>query len=343
MSGKVHKLKKYRAAMLRTNQGISGNFFQAIGKLLPFCTPALKSLFVAHGASTPQAKPDNRPLVNYIWVNHRKTETDPDNPICAIEMGNIKTAVNNANKYPDADFRLWVDKKLMDDYTVFCIESYIEDHSRSGNISLCNLQDIPDYAGDPYFVPLTPKDKGYLSCEFSRGGPRNVYSRADYARILVLDHCLQTEPGRSRIIYSDIDCPDIRLPEALALMRKHGVAIHDLGSDCVSHGYIGIAADNATVREKFSALKKATRKLAHADELGFPAFEKYLKKLRMPNNRWHDTIGLPDLLPDIGTAPCHVSYTPKRSFEAWRGVAMPANAQMAAAAPQQSPQPAQPL
>lgn len=257
----------------------------------------------------------DRPLINFIWINSREAESDPQNPVCSIELANIKSAVDNANKYPEADFRIWVDKKLLDDYSLFCLESFIRDHAKGGNVALHDLQEIPDYAGDPYFVPLKPTDPGYVLYEFNRVQPRNVYSRADYARILVLDHCLQTCADRSRIIYSDIDCPDIRLPEALPRMEQYGVAIYDMksrfsGNPSLSHGYIGLAADKPDVRKLFKFLKWETRDLAHQDYIGARAFEDFLFRMKLPFEKSHDKIGIPDLLPEMGTRPEPLFYTP---------------------------------
>lgn len=266
--------------------------------------------------ATPQPPASGRPLVNYIWINKSKAVANPANRACSINLANVMKATTNANLYPDADFRIWVDKNLLDEYSLFCLESFIADHARAGNIRIHNLQDIPDYANDLYFVPLDSGKQGGLSYMFnSRSSPRNVYSRADYARILVLDHCMKTAPEQNRLIYSDIDCPDIRLPEALATLDKYGVVIHDLGEGCVSHGYIGLVTDNEAVKTHFEPLKWETRRAAHDDELGFKAFDAFLTKLGMPNSTWHNVIGLTDLLPPIGALPGSISYTPKGKFE----------------------------
>lgn len=274
----------------------------------------------------------DRPLVNYIWINNQKTETDSEHPVCAMNLGNIKRAVDNANLYQTADFRIWIDKKLMDEYSQFCIESFIEENSRFGNIEVHDLQDIPDYAGDEYFVPVKPVARKMRSAAFpgldevqrsladdfsSRSAPHNVYSRADYARILVLDHCMKIFPDRRRLIYSDIDCEDVRLRDVLPKLRRYGVAIHDLGADCVSHGYIGIAANKPSIRETFNSLKADTCVAAHHDQLGFKMFDAFLGTLGMPNRTWHDVIGVRQLLPSMYTEPATISYKPAGDFNAW--------------------------
>lgn len=262
----------------------------------------------------PVKSQEDRLLVNYMWVNSHKTEMDTENPTCALNLGNIKRAIDNANRYPQADFRILIDKQLLDEYSQFVLEQFIDEFANTGNIKVHDLQDIKDYAEDPYFVPLTSGQKGFLKDAFSRSGDRNVYSRADLGRILVLDHCMQTEPARSRVIYSDIDCMDIRLGEVLPLLDKHGVAIHNLGSHCVSHGYIALATDNEDVKKYMPFLKADSIQTAHRNELGFTAFESFLNRLEMPNQDWHDVIGLDNLLPEMHTAPIRVDYTPRARF-----------------------------
>lgn len=287
-------------------------------------------------AAAADASGPSATLVNFIWINKDKTTAAPDNPSPMIEMQNIRNAVDNANKYPDADFRLWIDLKLMDEYTAFCIERFIDENAEHGNIALRDLQEIPDYVNDSLFTPPSSLGKGGLSRNFNiaayvkdRKGPGNVYSRADYARILVLDHCMETERKRGRIIYSDIDCPDVRLPEAEKLIDKYGVAMHDLSIFVPSHGYIGLNANMFPVRNHLRQLKYRTSEAAHKGHQGFRAFEIFLGALGMPNAHYHSVIGLKDLLPEMEIVPPHLDYAPPyKDFKKWQKM------QRAQAAPQ---------
>lgn len=257
-----------------------------------------------------QTKPqNNRPLVNYVWVNKQKSTINPSDPVCAIEMANIQRAVENANKYPKADFQIWIDKNLLDDYSVFCLESFIKDRARFENIRLQNLQNIPDYADDRYFVPMNFPD------ESNRTGPRNVYSRADYARILALDYSMKKWPERTKIIYSDMDCPDILLSKALPVMKRYGLAVYDFGEKVVSNGYIGISAHRKEIKGQFNKLKLDARTEAHKDHSGYRAFETFLEKLGMPIDQWHTKIGLPFLLPPVGWEIGPIMYAPPKRAE----------------------------
>jgi len=251
----------------------------------------------------------DRTLVNYIWINKDKSFTNFANPVCAIELANIKLALENAAKYPEADFNLWIDKKLLDNYSLIALKSFIKQFATYDNIKVRDLQGIPDYARDPFFTPASCTKEGYLSAYLDRDLHGSVYARADYARILVLDHCMKTEPWRSNIIYTDIDCPDLRLPEVLPVMKEHGIAVYDMGH-CISNGYIGVAANKNDMKEQFKILKSKTRRAVHKGDLGYKAFQTFLEEINMPYSSWHNKIGLPRLLPEMYTVPEHLSYKP---------------------------------
>lgn len=253
----------------------------------------------------------SKALVNYIWINSKKAAYDHNNPVCAIEMAYIQRALDNANRYPEADFKLWVDKKLLDPYSLLCVESFINERAKNANVLIHDLQEIKDYAADEYFVPPESTKKSSLSDTFNRSAPRNVYSRADYARILVLDHCMQTYPAYTQLIYSDIDCPNVRLPEAAQIIRAHGIAVYDMGGGGrISHGYIGIDPQHSGVKKHFPTLKSRTGSSAHYHLLGYVAFGEFLSNLGLPIEKSHKKIGLPNLLPAMFSRPNHLSYAP---------------------------------
>lgn len=264
--------------------------------------------FFEKAAAPPVKITGPKPLVNYIWINPEQVIDAPENPECAINLGNIKRAINNANSYPMADFNLWIDKKLMGAYSLSCIEAFISKHAQSANIQIHDLQDIANYRKDPYFIPLKPGQYGYVSAAFNdRSSVRNVYSRADYARMLVLEHCMETMPDRTRIIYSDIDCRDIKLGKALRRMDEFGVAIYNMGKD-ISHGYIGLASDNPLIKKHFPGLKVLSCHAAHMDWLTYEAFNNYLDDLGMPHDKWRHKIGIRRLLPRMHSQPRKVTF-----------------------------------
>lgn len=256
-----------------------------------------------------------RPLVNYVWITSRKPTPSPYNKECAVELANIESAVSNANRHPEADFQLWLDKKVLDDYSLFCIDYFLHGRTFYKNIKIADLQTIPDYANDPFFTPLEPTDPGYAVEAFCRVGPRNVYARADYARILVLDHCLITQPERPQIIYSDIDCPSLRLTEVSDRIRRHGIAINGLGGG-ISNGYIGLDPNYPDLRRHFETLKQQSTAVAHQNGLGYSEFGNFLEALGVNL----EDVGIQQLLPRIGHEMPHHDYklASTRQFKTWK-------------------------
>ncbi len=305
-----------------------------IGEIVDKCRNAFRNAFSEEAATAHDppviipANTNERVLVNYLWINKDKSVLNLKKPQCAISMSHVQCAVVNANKYPEADIQIWVDKKILDDYSLFLLQSFIEEKSKHKNVTVCDLQSIPDYANDCYFVPLEPTEKGYLNDAYSRVCLRNAYSRADYARILVLDHCLQVNAERPYIIYSDMDCKDLRLPEAKKVMQRYGIVIHDFGGGHASHGYIGLLPGDGKIEKHFPSLKSQAFDCAHQGSLGVRAFDNFLEAIGMPNKQWFEIIGLPDLLPAVGVHPRSVKYTPPpEKMNAWKlAQSKPANA-----------------
>jgi hypothetical protein len=265
------------------------------------------------GLGTPDQAQSDLPLVNFMWINRKKALTDFADPVCAVELANIKRALENANQYPEADFNIWVDKKLLDDYSLMALECFIDEFAGNGNVKLRDLQEITDYKNDDHFKPR------YVSAHFNEVSERNIYSRADYARILVLDHCMETEPRRNRIIYSDIDCPDVRLDKTLPVIMNFGVVVGDISDGILSHGYIGLATDEPDIRSQLKVLKLKAAAKAHGYHLGHMAVRDFLESLSMPFDRWYKKIAVSGLLPPVGTDPDHLSYTPPaEKLQGWK-------------------------
>lgn len=262
----------------------------------------------------------NRPLVNYLWITPLKTEFDSGDPVCAVNLGNIECAVSNANKYPEADFLLWLDKKTLDEYSQFCIESFIKDYSKHKNIKIQDLRNIPDYANNPFFIPPDPSQTGSLLSPHNRQGKKNVYARADYARVLVLGDRMQNMPHLTCIIYSDIDCPDIQLGKTLEIIEKHGIAINYIVGTEISNGYIGINPHKRCIKTHYAELKFDSRELAHQGFLGYPAFGRFLEKIEAEHEGQNEDyqIAIFNLVSSVFTEPDNVSYTPKGNFKTWQ-------------------------
>lgn len=221
-----------------------------------------------------------RPLVNYIWIHEKPAHKSLPRALSLFPLQAIERAIQNANRYKGADFKIWVDKKLSDDSSMFWLGSFVAAHAEHNNIKIENLQDIPAYATDQLFrLP-----KKWISCE-SRISRKSVYIRADYARIIVLAHCLKQWPKRNYVLYADMDGLDLKLDETTKIMDRYGVAIHSQPHELVSHSYIGLHARTRRVRAQFQTLVEHSQKAAHADNLGYLAFGAFLDRLGFTSKR----------------------------------------------------------
>lgn len=229
-------------------------------------------------AATFNVPDTGRPLINYVWVNMVKAGKHDGAPECGIDLKNIERAVNNANRYPDADFKIWIDRDFQNDSTLFWLNSFLYAGAQHDNVELCDLRDIPDYADNRFF----DNEQSYNW----RYHVTSVHARADYARILVLDHCMNQDTERQRILYADMDCEDLRLDDALEIINREGIVTNALGMAGVEHvpsnAYIGINPHDERVKTHFPGLKANTHDLmqstdgARIKDLGYKSFQKFL-------------------------------------------------------------------
>ncbi|MBN8520441.1 MAG: hypothetical protein J0L77_00900 [Alphaproteobacteria bacterium] len=153
-------------------------------------------------------QPSRKVIVNYLWINKNRPADEPA-PLCSVPLESVHRALENANRYPNASFSLWLDPKTLDDSSRFFVASYIYAHSQHRNVNIQNLRDIPAYAGNPIFRPEKNHD---------------IWARCDLARYLVLQHILNVmKPDYA--IYSDLDMKDVCIEEACRIMDVHGLAI----------------------------------------------------------------------------------------------------------------------
>ncbi|MCB1537943.1 MAG: hypothetical protein KDJ49_03065 [Alphaproteobacteria bacterium] len=241
-------------------------------------------------------------MVNYVWISELPAQdSETRENMCTVPLQHVHRAIENANRYPDADFILWLDNRLLDDLSRFWVASYIYQCSDHRNVILCDLNAIPAYSGEDLFKNTDHKGK-------NRSGAGSVYVRADCARILVLDHCLKQNRDRPFILYSDIDCPDLKLAEAGRVVQQHGVAINSLGRFfwITSHGYIALSPSRRDVGMLFPLLCDETIKAAQKGDLGDRAFSRFLNRLghyAIINRRGIQLRALPPMRQNIEALP----------------------------------------
>ncbi len=203
-------------------------------------------------------------VVNYLWITQKRSEYEPV-PLCSMPLESLHRAIENANRYPNAFFSLWLDPKTLDDSSRFFVTSYIYAHAQHRNLNIQNLRDIPAYAENPIFNP----DKNH-----------DIWARCDLARYLVLAHVL-TMPMTDYAIYSDLDMKDVCVDEACRIMDIHGLAIaayrdahaNGLVDEGLENGYLGVS------RHAPRALTALGRLIQHVTEdaqRGYHGFNSFI-------------------------------------------------------------------
>lgn len=146
-------------------------------------------------------------LVNYVWINKEADRKDRE-AACSVSLKNVDGAYDNARRYPGARFKVWFDFALLDERSRGCLRDHYERFA-PGNVTLCDLNEIPQYRDSEIFTP---------------GTARSLWARVDLARVVVLDFVLQAEPEKYAL-YSDFDVKDISLRDAKVKMDEYGLAL----------------------------------------------------------------------------------------------------------------------
>lgn len=172
--------------------------------------------------------PTSGSRVNYIWLNPRDSRKSLADCATRLPLHYLERMYENAATYSDANFYLWLDFDQLSYADHFFLDShrYIFDAER---IKIRNLRDIPEYNDYPGFE----KDSNIA-----------LYARADFARVLVLNHMLQHHIDDT-IIYADLDCSDIKLTDNAfkECLEKYGLALGYAGKNRACNGYIALQGE----------------------------------------------------------------------------------------------------
>lgn len=168
-------------------------------------------------------------IVNYTWINDEVFSVSDDRraPLCGIPLNYIERAIANAQKYPDATFNIWIDRRYLEDTpSEFLLQSFLF-ASDCPNVKIRDLNEISDYAKADLFDPSSGV---------------SIWHRADLARILTVRHTLQENPARTSI-YADFDIEDIKLNDAKLInsFKKAGLVLGTVTPDCYrfENGFFG--------------------------------------------------------------------------------------------------------
>lgn len=130
--------------------------------------------------------------VNYVWMEQNREAPSP------IPTYFFRRLQDNAERYPKANFQLWVES-----------DQSHEPYDKPANVEIHQLNEVPSFSTSP---TLQAK--------------KDIWPRVDMARLLVLQHVLDT----TRFVtaaYADFDIPDVQLCSTAlqARLERFGLAL----------------------------------------------------------------------------------------------------------------------
>lgn len=254
----------------------------------------IRNLF-GHLTTPPLCQKDLR--VHYVWINkadRSNVEATTDQGDCGVPQENLDRAFDNARRYPQAKFVIWVDKNpLNHDDKQLLMEHFKE--FAPDNVKLRDLREIKSYRNVPFFDSYDPK---------------TIWQRVDHARLVVLQEALSAddEDARAYEIYSDFDPVDISLNhwKLANIMRRHGMVFGANsfdGGHALENAFIGFDRNRGAsflqsnlmpkavdllkteingflaIRQSWTQWAKETGHDDYSKELGFPILPKRLYKI----------------------------------------------------------------
>lgn len=167
--------------------------------------------------------------VNYVFICPR-TPGKYDGRVTRLPLHCFERMYENAARYPDAEFNLWLDFRQLKPIDHFFLASH-RYFFRDRAINICDLRTIPEYDGSPGFD---------IDSNIA------LYARADCARILVLNYLSKsTDDTQKTMLYSDLDCEDIKIGDAKVedLLEAYGMIYGRSGRQMLCNGFIAIRGE----------------------------------------------------------------------------------------------------
>lgn len=206
--------------------------------------------------------------VNYVWICPRAASKHAVGCATQLPLHYFERIYENAGKYPDTEFNLWLDFRQLSISDRFFLDShrYFFDMAE---ISIHDLREVKEYAESPGFDIDT-----------------NIalYARADYARILVLDHLLQKD-SKTPAIYADIDCEDVKAedPTLRETVEEYGLAYGRSGRHNIANGFIALQGEKGQNLMTHYLLPNTKTDFQKNKVNHFGAFARSVRKYRQEN------------------------------------------------------------
>ena len=209
-------------------------------------------------------------IINYLWIDSKKFKGH-QNALCSLPFKLLDKAIENAKRYPEHKFKLWIDYEMTDETSLYLIASHLYIQGIT-NIEIENLRDIPSYDQCSFFS----HDSDYT---------KSIWARVDTARLLVLQHCLETTKA-AQVFYSDFDIDDVGVnrDDVQDILSNHGFVIgHAEASTILENQYFGIGRnDNHNFLQK--VIRKTVREISDFASNGWNSMKKAVAKINEDTN-----------------------------------------------------------
>lgn len=164
-------------------------------------------------------------IVNYVWINNKPffAGDRPGDLQCGIPLHYVDKTIENAKKYPDAKFQIWIDANfLKESATEFLLQSHLL-FSDCTNIKIRDLNDLALYKDNAFFSP-------------DENAP--IWHRVDMARLIVTDDTIKKNKD-TIAVYADFDVKDVRInsPKFRQAADQYGFVLGGTGEDDIENGY----------------------------------------------------------------------------------------------------------
>ena len=253
----------------------------------------LRDLFRFSGSAAKPDTPEPSRVLNYVWINVEKFEPREGGPTVGLPHY-INIAIENALRYPETQTNIWMDFNLLDQGSIDAARSLVS----GAKIRICNLQDIKAYkdrSGQGGIFDAERELSDDAARSISSGGGKNIWGRVDFAKILVLEHCLEATDAEE-IFYSDFDVLDVSVdkPEITSRLKNHGIMAAWVGkyeygqTGRLENGYIAIGREQLD-RALFKKIIERTEEEAQQGLDGHDGLERPLiawAREKYPLKKW---------------------------------------------------------
>lgn len=191
--------------------------------------------------------------LNYVWIHYVRPDGGFEREMPCYQLKNMCVV---AERYPDIDRYLWVDFQRLDHAEEWRLRASVQDYG----VVLRDLREMPSYNSEAIFdvVPWPDDPVGKSSHGASYhpylGHRSSIWRQVDWARILVLKHCLD-DLLYDEVFYADFDLVDIRLSDSglRSIFNEYGMVFSTIAfeEEQVENSFMGFNRSSKEFFEEY--------------------------------------------------------------------------------------------